>query len=117
VHGRPEPRHTRLTLKVAGAPLVTGDMTPWTGTTYSLAGANFVMWMGRGGLGLLDNYLPDGNTVARGAMVSDQFFAALAAGSAVEGFWNKPVTMHVEHGASNVTMKIPFRVYIVGRFL
>jgi hypothetical protein len=106
-----------VTLKVGGAPLVTGNMTPWTGTTYALSGANLVMWMGRAGLGLLDNYLPDGSTVARGAMVSDWSFAALHAGSAVEGFWNKPVTFHVEHGAPNVHMNIPFRAFIVGRFL
>jgi hypothetical protein len=92
-------------------------MTPWTGTTYALAGANLVMWMGRAGLGLLDTYLPDGGTVARGAMVADEFFAALQAGSSAEGFWNKPVTLHVEHGAANIHMNIPFRAIIVGRFL
>lgn len=106
-----------LTLKAAGSPVVEGTMTPWTGTTYPLSGANLIMWMGRAGLGLFDNYLYEGATAATAAMVVDDVFAALAPGVAPQGFWNKPVTVHVEHGAGNINMHVPFRAIIVGRFL
>lgn len=42
--------------------------------------------------------------------------AALADGG-VNGFWNKPVRLHVEHGSGNISMHIPFRVLLIGRLL
>ncbi len=106
-----------LKLTLAGADLVGGAMTAWSGPTYAIDGANQIMW----GLktdritgGLFSTFAGNGDG-AHGAMAGYGAVAALAGGSA--GFWDKPVSLHVDHGGGNVTMKIPFRVQLLGRLL
>lgn len=106
-------------LTLGGADLIGGAMTAWTGVNYAVNGVNRMMW----GLqtdkiagGVFTSAFPGFTSGDVGAMGGYGSFAALVDGG-VNGFWNKPVKLHVSHGAGNITMNMPFRVLLIGHLV